>query len=145
MDDSGKRWALLAVITVFTAWNIYQASKLRPGAKAPDQRPNAVICTHCNWTGFHETRKLPQRCPDCRRMTVHFAGLCPECGAWTAWELWREELLYEHPRLFMDYGPNYFFPECGKCGAQTDENGVKVELPPIPRGGTSPREGTRTR
>lgn len=139
MNDDVKKWMLIAVIVAFMGWNAYQAFKLRPGAKAPDQRPNAVMCAECGWTGFRETLRLPQRCPKCHKMTVHFAGICPECGAWTPWELWREELLYEHPRLFMDYGADYFFPKCHKCGAQTNENGKRVELSPIPTGGDRPQ------
>ncbi len=140
MDRNLKKWIIIAIIVAAVGYNIYQASKLRPGAKAPDQRPNAVICTECGWTGFRPTLKLPQECPRCHNMSVHFAGICPECGAWTPWELWKEELLYEKPRLFRERGPNYFFPKCHRCGAQTTENGRKPWTPVPGDDGTMPAE-----
>ncbi len=132
LRDHRKAWLLGLVIAVFGVWNVYQAWQLRPGSKVPPQRPNAVVCTHCGWQGHRVTLHLPQRCPRCHRVTVHFAGICPECGEWTAWDPGREAALFANPRLFMDEGPNAFFPRCARCGAQTNATGVKpsAALPP---------------
>jgi len=128
-----RRTALLiGLIAALMAWNVYQASKLRPGAKAPPQRPNAVICTNCGWQGWRVTLKLPQRCPKCHKTTVHFAGICPECGEWTPWDLAKEQELFAEPQLFFQKGPAYFFPRCRKCGAPTNATGRKLSIP-LPR------------
>jgi hypothetical protein len=104
---------------------IWQLAGLRPGGKAPDQVANPVICIECGWTGHRTTEKLPQKCPDCGKMSLHFAGICPDCGEWTAWDLEKERELYANPRLFIDRGPGYFFPKCHACGAQTNRSGEK--------------------
>jgi hypothetical protein len=120
-------WHTALVVTVIVgllAWNAHLAAQLRPGAKAPPQQPNAVICTNCGWQGWRVTLELPQRCPKCHKMTVHFAGICPKCGEWTPWNIAREQLLYAEPQLFMQKGPGWFFPRCRKCGSPTNATGA---------------------
>lgn len=143
-----KRWktGLVVLFVVgLLAWNAYQASKLLPGSKAPPQRANAVICTNCDWRGWRVTLKLPQRCPKCFKVAVHFAGVCPECGEWTPWDLNKEKELYAHPRLFVDKGPAYFFPQCRKCGAPTNARGQKLKMPPLPKGEPQETDGAGSR
>lgn len=115
---------LAAVVLGLLYWNGHQWWQLRPGGKAPPQVPNAVICTHCGWQGWRATMHLPQRCPRCHEVSVHFAGICPHCRTWTPWSLPREELLFARPRLFLDLGPAYFFPKCRECGTQTTPRGT---------------------
>ncbi|HCU37507.1 MAG TPA: hypothetical protein DGT21_19370 [Armatimonadetes bacterium] len=118
------RLALCVIVVVVLCWNMSQWWSLRPGSKVPPQVPNAVVCVRCDWRGWRETPRLPQRCPKCREMTLHFAGVCPKCGEWTPWNLAKEKELYAQPRLFLDLGPAYFFPKCRKCGAQTTPRGA---------------------
>lgn len=128
-----RRWsqALLVLVTAgLLWWNAAQWWRLRPGGKAPPQAPNAVICTRCGWQGWRVTTHMPQRCPRCHQMSVHFAGICPECRTWMPWSLPREEQLLAHPRLFMDLGPAYFFPKCRECGAQTTPRGAAAGSAP---------------
>ncbi len=122
------RFALWAFVIVLLYWNTSQWWSLRPGGKAPPQVPNAVVCLKCDWRGWRETPHLPQRCPRCRGMTLHFAGLCPKCHEWTPWDLAKEEELYAQPRLFLERGPAYFFPKCRACGAQTTPRGMMPVL-----------------
>jgi len=134
--------ALVLLTALLLWWNAAQLWRLRPGGKAPPQSPNAVICTHCGWRGWRVTLHLPQRCPRCHELSVHFAGVCPRCGTWTPWALSREELLFARPRLFMDLGPAYFFPKCRQCNAQTTPRGnvpVPRKRTPLEPKATSPQ------
>lgn len=115
--------ALVVLIVCLLCWNATQLWRLRPGGKAPPQSPNAVICTNCGWRGWRETLHLPQRCPKCHELAVHFAGLCPRCGTWTVWDVRKEKLVFAQPRLFIDLGPAAFFPVCSRCGCQTKPRG----------------------
>lgn len=124
LSRSGGRLVLAVLVLVLLYWNAHQWWQLRPGGKAPPQVPNAVICTHCGWQGWRVTERLPQRCPHCRALSVHFAGLCPRCKTWTPWSRSREELVFAQPGLFLDFGPAYFFPKCRECGAQTTPRGT---------------------
>ncbi|MCE5215914.1 hypothetical protein LLH03_02680 [bacterium] len=135
--------ALLVLLTAaLLLWDAAQVWRLRPGGKAPPQSPNAVMCTHCGWQGWRVTMHLPQRCPHCRQVSLHFAGICPSCRTWTSWELAREELLFARPRLFMDLGPAYFLPKCRKCGAQTTPRGAPAV--PAPDGARRPTTDSRS-
>lgn len=138
--DDRKTSVLAGVISVIAITVlIVQLAGLRPGSKAPEQIENPVICTECGWTGHRTTEKLPQKCPDCRKMSLHFAGICPECGEWTAWAIEKERELFENPRLFIDRGASWFFPKCHKCGAATNPYGRKLRnmTPPQTRGNTA--------
>ncbi len=128
--DESKTMILAGVISVAALCVlVIQFAGLRPGGKAPDQVANPVICIRCGWTGDRTTEKLPQKCPRCGEMSLHLAGICPECGEWTAWDPEKERELYDNPRLFLDRGPVYFFPKCHACGTQTTPAGASPGAP----------------
>ncbi|MBD3177850.1 MAG: hypothetical protein GF320_21965 [Armatimonadia bacterium] len=129
MRSYWRETGLGLVVVGLVLWVGIQAYQMRPGGKAPEQSPNAVICAACGWRGEKINAQLPATCPECGETAVHFAGICPECGEWTPWDAGREEILFFRPRLFMDWGPGWFFPECHDCGTETNAKGRHM-LPP---------------
>jgi hypothetical protein len=131
LNQPWGRLALIVFVLGLLYWNGSQWRSLRPGGKAPPQVSNAVICVKCDWRGWRKTPHLPQRCPKCRKLTVHFAGICPQCKEWTPWDLAKEQELYASPSLFLDLGPAHFFPRCRQCGAQTGPRGEAPRSVPL--------------